>query len=437
MKLLCCLFVAVSLHTAVLGSKCQKSESKNCIVFELTPLLDGSSDEVSLPNLNGKTSLQIKGGNLASFGEKLSNQLGSVRKLQLGPLGLKELFLNADLLELTASDNEINVVKFKSSAGKYDLEKLDLRMNRLKTLVGFEVLTGLIELRLEDNQLETVDFGVFEQMVKLKDLHLERNQIVKVEAIKVINLPQLDYFSLAGNRLTKLNAGMWKFDSLTTWDVSFNDLIYVDGLDGLQQFQSLQTVMLSGNGWHCQWLRHSLEVFGDNSVKVGDKDDRTDCAKFGNICCDSVEMLDNSGDKLTTIEREQKKMKDDWKKKFDEMGREQTGKLERLTTLLNDLQAKSNTPPALPSEPLDMAKFSKLTEQIEQLKASIKNELDASKSRSTSNERSVKTLENTISQLRKSLQHEVRKIATLQQQFQLLRETTNQPKKIDSGAGSH
>lgn len=428
MKLFCCFVLALSFQTSlVLGSRCQKLESKNCIVLTLAPL-DGLSGEISLPDLSGKTSLQIKGGNLTAFGEKLSNQLGSVQKLHLGPLGLREIFLKADLLEVTAADNQIHVVKFGSSTGKYLLEKLDLRRNRLKHLAGFEVLTDLIELQLEDNQLETIDFGVFERMKSLTKLNLGRNHITKLEAIRAINLPNLEYLSFAGNRLAKFNVSIWKFDSLTTWDVSSNDLIYFDGLDVGQQFPSLSTVMLSGNGWHCNWLSDSLKMLGDNSVNVGDKDERNDCEKLEGICCDSLDIFANSGDdKVAAIKNDQEGMREEWSTNLEKIKINQNIKLRELKTLLDELQEKSSIS-LTPSEPFNAEEFTQLTELAKQLKASIQNELDACESRSTSNEKTVKSLEYTILQLRKLLQREAQKISNLQDQFKLLRETTNLPK---------
>lgn len=425
MKLFCCLILVASFHNLALASKCVQSQSKNCVVLSVTSP-DDSSNEATLPDLYGKTSLQIKGGSLTTFGEKLSNQLKSVQKLQLGQLGLQELFLNAELLDVTATDNQIHAVKFKSTDGNFKLQKLDLQRNRLKHLSGFEVLTNLLELHLEDNQLESLDFDVFEQMRHLKELHLDRNQLSTVVATSSIDLPALDYLSMAGNRLTKLDVSSWNFASLTKWDVSSNELIYVDGIDIDKQFPSLQTIFLAKNGWHCKWLNNSLDMFQLNSVTVGDQDEGAECDKHGGICCVSVEVLVDTGlDRLESMTKDQENLRKELEKNLEDMEVYQDDQLENLRNLLKDLQEKSKMPLTAPSEPFNMEELAMLRNRTEQLKSLLQKELQTSKQQKQASEKSVKNLEYTILQLRKSLQHEVGKISGLQKQFKLLRETTN------------
>ncbi|EAT47450.1 AAEL001402-PA [Aedes aegypti] len=422
MKIFYCAVLVVSLWSHVLGSQCLQPQSKNCIITSV----DGSSDQFSLPNLSGKTSLHIKGGSLTNFGERLSNQLGSVQKLHLGPIGLKEIFLKADLLEVNAMNNEIHVVRFKPSEKRYKLEKLTLQGNRLKQLTGFEVLTSLAELHLEDNQLETIDFSVFAQMANLKELHLERNLLTRVESLNVISLPKLENLSLAGNKLTKLDVTNWNFESLEIWDVSSNELIYIDGMNIEAHFHSLQTFYLSGNEWHCRWLSDSLSMFNNSGVHVGDEDKRDDCDKLGDICCASVETLAESGDdKLGAIKKDQEAIREDLDNRIKDINESYDEKIKDLAKLLDNLQEKSKTPPTVPTGTFNTEEFKELTSKAMELKTLLKHELSRIEYENKTNEISVKTLEQTILELRRSLQRVAGNVSAVQKQFKLLRENTN------------
>ncbi|XP_062549742.1 leucine-rich repeat transmembrane protein FLRT3-like [Armigeres subalbatus] len=424
MKLVLSLFLVISFQNLVLGSVCGSAKSKNCIILSL----NDSFSDVSLPDLNGKTSLQIKGGNLTSFGLRLSNQLKSVQKLQLGPLGLQELYVNPDITDLTATDNQIHVVRFKTSGGAYKLQQLDLQRNRLTHLDGFEVLTNLVELHLEDNELETLDFSVFALMQNLKELHLDRNLLTMVMTTDGINLPELEYLSLAGNRLTKLNVGNWNFGSMTTWDVSSNDLIYVDGIDIVERFSSLQTVLLSRNGWHCKWLNDTMQMFEANSVNVGDAD--MGCLNTsGEICCASDEIsVDNGWERLGNLTNDQQQIRKDLERKIKGIQMDQEDKFRELSRLLNDLQEKSNIPIMAPEESFDKVNFDALTKQAVQLKSNLEKEKNTQEEKQMTNDKLIKNLEFTILQLRKALHHEMGKISGLQKQFKLLRENTSRAK---------
>lgn len=170
-------------------------------------------------------------------------------------------------------------------------------------------------------------------------------------------------------------------------------------------------------------------MFGDNSVRVGDKDQqRHDCKMDSDICCYPVESFDSNGaEKLKAIETDQTKMREELSKKLEDIRSKHDKKLDELKKLLEDLKQKSNAPQTAPSEPFNGAEFNTLRELAVGLKASIQNEMKTCNSRSASNANTVRNLEYTILQLRKSLQHEVNRIAALREQFKLLRDTTNQP----------
>lgn len=430
-----CFFVSISFAATLLTAnlvqlatattlQCLKERSKNCIIPFLAQA--NPSEEIYLPDLSKKSGLQIVTGNLSIFSERLSRQLGKVEKLVIGPLQLKEIFLKPELTELTAGGNRIEVTTFKTTNADYRLQLLDLRENRLRTLHGFEVLVDLRELHLEGNALETVDLRVFNGMSSLQKLFLERNQLTTVLATELVELPALEYLSLAGNKLTNLEVTNWLLESLTEYDVSSNDLVYINELKN--QFPSLHTISLAKNWWHCLWLEDTLEHFSKNSVAIKDQDTTCESKKnVDSICCvpmtDTNITSEDEVSKLDRLKKEQETLDTALQIKIGKLGQTQETKLKKLEKDLNDLERKANKMlPISAVDNLSKPEFVELKKQAQALKASLAAELALWEKQIKQDDLTHRRLLHSISDNRRALDREMKKIHESQAQFGLLRD---------------
>lgn len=215
------------------------------------------------------------------------------------------------------------MVKFKSNNADYKLQLLDLRENRLRNLDGFEVLVELRELHLEGNGLETVNLLVFNGMSNLEKLFLERNQLTTVLATESIELPALEYLSLSGNKLTNLEVTNWQLESLTEFDLSSNDLVYINGLE--KQFPSLHTISVAKNWWDCLWLEDFLQHPNVSSVDIKFQDENCEGKQnVNNICCIALIDTTITGEdevrKLSSLEKNQNSLREALEKGFKKSG---------------------------------------------------------------------------------------------------------------------
>ena len=82
------------------------------------------------------------------------------------------------------------------------LRKLELRGNKLKSLVGFKAMPQLTELYLAENEISSL-IGI-EDLPSLATLHLRKNKIEKVEEEGLPDLPALTYLNVRENLLANV-----------------------------------------------------------------------------------------------------------------------------------------------------------------------------------------------------------------------------------------
>lgn len=415
---------AIAETSTAVAPRCLREDSKKCVIVTLHE--SDPSQEVVLPALSGKSMLQIKRGNLNAFSEKLANQLGTVEKLQLGPLGIKKIFIKPELLELTAGGNRIDAIEFPPVNSQFKLQILDLSENRLKNFAGFEVLVNLRELHLEANALESVDLNVFKSMTLLEKLFLDRNQITTVKAVEPFELPVLEYLSLSGNQIEQLDVTKWQLDSLTKLDVSTNKLATFEG--NLQdRFPSLQTISVAKNRWHCKWLEDTLQQLNESYVKVQDRDEGCEGIPPANICCVPEHSIDPANDqRLNELEKLEKAHEDFRAKvdsKFGNLKTDNEKKLNDLESRLKRLEELENKKPADPETGDDSMKsrFQSLEQDVKGVESSFKKEQQLKAKQQKDNDIAQRKLGYTILELRRSLERDTKQIAELQAQFESLR----------------
>ncbi|XP_055538822.1 uncharacterized protein LOC129726156 [Wyeomyia smithii] len=406
----CTIFLAIivaswspALGAETVTFQCLRGDSPKCIIP--TIIITDNTDEVILPNLSNKTMLQIKSGNISNFGKTIGSQLGNVEVLHLGMLGIKELQLKPQLTEVSAENNEISLIDLGSGEG-YKTKVLHLAKNRLSNLDGFEKLVHLVDLNLMGNLLKEINLKTFESMTSLKTLNLADNQLTTILADSKIALPELDFLSLSGNKLQKLDVLYWDFESLTTLDVSSNQLIEIASIE--DHFPSLSYISLAGNSWYCMWLEELLANFTKNFVVVKDRDRDCEGMSPSNICCiaelDTNSSYDESFQKLDELEKKQSKLELNLQTKIQDFESSQNRKLNEVKTRLEELMSTDLSEiPTTASDITDKAGFAQLKGKVENLLLTVEDEVAKFEKRNKENSDAQRRLGFAIVDLKRAL----------------------------------
>ncbi|XP_055628283.1 uncharacterized protein LOC129769825 [Toxorhynchites rutilus septentrionalis] len=275
---LCVLVFRLSSAEHVSSIQCSIPRSKICIIQDVG-FVDSTVPQ--FPNLDDKHTLHIRGGNMSSFGKDFP--LGRVRKLTLGRLGIRSLWVKHTLAHLTAEGNHIQEV-FMEGTEKYQMQYLNLKNNQLRSIRELKHLTNLEELWLDGNQLEFLEMDNFVGMQQLKKLSLAGNKIEQITTSSNIELPALEMFSLESNHLTKLNVKNWTMLQLTELRLGRNQLVKLD-VDNFDHFVSLEGLALADNAWYCNWLRKALADIGRKFITLLDRDEDCPAMPVEEICC--------------------------------------------------------------------------------------------------------------------------------------------------------
>ncbi|ETS78297.1 hypothetical protein PFICI_10359 [Pestalotiopsis fici W106-1] len=181
---------------------------------------------LGLRRLQNLTSLNLAQNKLANDSFEILSQIGSLRDLKLGGNLLK---------------GKMN----SSFASLVNLEALDLKGNEIDALPdGFERLTRLRVLNLNENSFESLPFDALAQL-PLTELYVQKNKLkgtlvdVEVEA-----LPHLQTLDVSNNQLSLIALGPISMPSLLQLTVSMNRL---NSLPDLSTWKSLMTINAAEN----------------------------------------------------------------------------------------------------------------------------------------------------------------------------------------------
>ncbi|TPP65081.1 hypothetical protein FGIG_10741 [Fasciola gigantica] len=183
----------------------------------------------------------------------------NLKKLDVSCNKLKELnFISSNkaLTTLVVYDNEL--LNLDGISQIYSLITLHAQYNRITNIdTCFQKLSQLTDLRLDDNEIETVSAKALSQCTALTNLDLSYNMLGHVEFLS--ELPNLSCLTLSHNRLRSIEP-LARCPKLRELDVSDN-LLTNSGLE-YEGFDQLERINLSNN----KIARLGTEIRARNSV---------------------------------------------------------------------------------------------------------------------------------------------------------------------------
>ena len=286
---------ADSIAKKIIGDGADCNYLSSSVLADISDTLDLSSQSIeSVPalvsqSLTAVEVLRLNANTLASLPSEAFVNLTVLEELRLDDNAIASIgtdaFANTSSLQvLNLHNNSLNEIAAGLYSNHPNLEQLYLSANNapsiaavafanltsLKSLhlqdqaitgglpsVVFAGLTSLEELYLENTSISTLDEDVFSDLSALKTLHLQDNDLSSLEVGVFSSLTGIEELRLASNQLTSLPAGLFANLSVTTLDVSNNDLtdvplnLLADHADpsSIELFNITGNPAADGDGW--------------------------------------------------------------------------------------------------------------------------------------------------------------------------------------------
>lgn len=176
--------------------------------------------ELRLPNLMDETFQALFPGALA---ENLVELILKQNALTSVPLGLR------DLSRLRSLDLSHNQLEFLPEPDVWDgiagtLESLDLSFNRLESLDVLSPLTKLSALKVDNNQLTSLDGLSWDKLKQLVSLSAAGNQITMIPEEIAALATSLEHLELGGNKLQAIPAQICDLKKLKFLSIEDNPI---------------------------------------------------------------------------------------------------------------------------------------------------------------------------------------------------------------------
>ncbi|XP_058065365.1 uncharacterized protein LOC131215012 isoform X2 [Anopheles bellator] len=265
-----------------------------CVLKDVQLLTDESVRNASFDA--DQPVLSMEGGQIPHFSLELARKLPTVQDLTLSAMAIRNVTIWSGLRHVTVNGSGLEAVDFEPGGVDHQLSSLVLTHNRLQAVPRFDgKFQRLRVLSLDGNLLQRVLLSDFANLTELHSLSLAANQLLSVELGDVPGgngalLLKLRHLSLAGNRLVTLKFTGWHLDSLTTLDLSGNNLYLLEG--ELQDLgAALKRISYAGNEWSCDWLSKAQLYFEEQQrVTVSDRDEPARCERLSmrnlqSVCC--------------------------------------------------------------------------------------------------------------------------------------------------------
>ena len=130
-------------------------------------------------------------------------------------------FSNTELEELEIKDNIVMFIE-KDALRLISLKKLSLAGNLLESIENLDHLGLLEEMDLHDNQIKSLDDGVFKDLVSLKKLDLSHNYLMELQQDALKGLSGLKSLNLDFNKLIGLGDALTALPSLQSLSLRKN-----------------------------------------------------------------------------------------------------------------------------------------------------------------------------------------------------------------------
>lgn len=178
--------------------------------------------------LNNLIELNLKSNNLKSIISLVN--LTSLTKLDVSFNSLNRIqfeFKNFKLIDLKLNNNQIQTIKNTSFINLYNLQFLDLSFNLLNSLneILFENLINLKILNLNNNFLITLPNFIFINCRNLYELNLNFNNLYNISGDITYGLLNLKHIYINNNNLNLISNGSFYYlNNLESLDLSVNNL---------------------------------------------------------------------------------------------------------------------------------------------------------------------------------------------------------------------
>lgn len=248
--------------------------------------------------LNNLRELNLSGNSIRMLSPNMFPG-GRLRFLDLCNNGIESIQENTfrdlrTLVHLNLSQNVLSELDATTFFGLTNLRLLLLNDNQLSNVQThtFSHLQSLVHLNMNANRLQIISGDMFGRhpLQTLQKLFIQNSRVTNIQPNAFVNLPSVDFLSIAHNQLTELDENLFApLTSLRKLFLNNNKLTelpakILDDLNNIQeiqlrhnrltflpatksQFPNLQKVTIEGNPWQCACVREIFDFISQRKIE--------------------------------------------------------------------------------------------------------------------------------------------------------------------------